>query len=539
MISEAMRLWLILVILAVCDLLCARVVINEVCYDAHGADAGKEWIELYNASDSNVDLSSWKIYSGGSSFGQDFEFPYFVLRPGHFVLIGGDEVPNRHFTHNFSFQNGGTASDGIRLVNADSTYTDTVIYDSPNANSLIDDSGLPATSFAEDAAEGCSLARVMDGWDTDLCAEDFIVESQPTPGLPNRVYADYALQSYQILDSDNGLVLQLYLINLSQYKPAIYAELGLYENAQLVHSEEVPPLEAGEARIVEIWLEDGFELLYAELELEHDPNPANNSLYISTMGGSALAPVINEILPVPESGKQEFIELYAEAASKTSTSYLITDEAENRITFTLPPIPGYFVLCQDKESMLQDYPECPAGFVIEVNSWAALNNDGDSLLLWDESEEIVIDAMIYGAAQAVSGMALQRLLDQDETVIWRVSSPNPGQDNNIHQHELPEHAQKLKIFGSPCDPSKGESITISYKLTDPANLINCSIYDLLGHKIRCLADNQLVADQGVLNWDGRKQNGSYAKRGLYIILWESQSSERGKVMRKQLSAVIR
>ncbi|MDD3562847.1 MAG: lamin tail domain-containing protein [Candidatus Cloacimonetes bacterium] len=534
-----MRIRLLFAAIAFCSLISARVVINEVCYDPAGADFGKEWIELYNASDNSVDLTGCKIYSGGTRYTKDFEFPYFVLRPHRFLLVGGSEVANAHFVHNFRFQNGGSASDGICFVNADSSYTDTVIYDSPNDNLLTDDTGFPASSCAEDAPEGCSLARVCDGWDTDQSAEDFIIESSPTPGLPNHVYADYALSDPKLTSFENAQQLQLTISNLSLYKPIVNAELLIYQDDQLLHSEEIAPLAFGEERIIEIWLQGGYHLLFAQLNLEDDPNLANNSLYISALGTEALPPLINEIFPAPLPGKQEWIELYAPAAASDRAEYVILDAANNRIPFSLPAVPGFFVLCRDRDALLADYPDCPPLAVIEVSSWASLNNDGDSLILFDAAQENVVDALIYTAAQAVSNMALQRIITADESIVWKVGTPNPGQDNTLHQTELPLHDEKLKIFGSPCDPRKAETIVISYNLPDPSNRINCTIYDLEGRVVRHLADHTLVEARGLLSWDGKRQNGSYAKRGLYVILWESQASSSGKVLRKQLSAVIR
>ena len=534
-----MKIRLLFAAVLLCSLLSARVVINEVCYDPSGADNGKEWIELYNASERSVDLAGCKIYSGGVRFRKDFEFPYYVLRPHRFLLIGGTEVPNAHFVHNFSFQNGGSVSDGICFVNADSSYTDTVIYDSPNDNLLWDDNGFPATSCAEDAPEGCSLARVCDGWDTDQSGDDFIVEALPTPGLPNHVYADYALSDPILTSFENAQKLQLTVVNLSAYKPGAMAELLIYQDEQLLHSEEIAPLASGESRIVEVWLQGAYRLLFARLDLEDDPNLANNSLYISALGSEAWPPLINEIFPAPLPGKQEWIELYAPAAATDRAEYVLIDSGNHRIPFSLPGIPGYFVLCRDRDSLLQDYPDCPPLAVIEVSNWAVLNNDGDSLTLWDSAEENVLDAMVYTAAQAVSGLALQRIIAPDESVLWRVGKPNPGQENTIHQNELPEQDERLKVLGSPCDPHKAEVITISYNLPDPSNRVNCTIYDLKGRLVKQLAEHTLVESRGLLSWNGHKQNGNYAGRGLYIILWESQSTSGGKVISKQLTAVIR
>nr|MDK2851580.1 hypothetical protein [Candidatus Cloacimonadota bacterium] len=517
----------------------AAVVINEVCYDPPGADLGMEWIELYNPTPENIDLTGSKIYSGGSSYQLDFVFPYFVLRPGRFVLIGGDQVPNRHFTHNFSFQNGGSASDGIRFVNADSTYTDTVIYDTPNENGLLDDSGNIAMSLAEDAPEGSSLARIKDGLDSDLCALDFRVELNPTPGMLNRVQVDYALSDAQYNPEIAGAFLNIQLCNLSNFAPNHTAYFSLYNGAQLIHEEEISPLDGGENRQLTIWLEESFELLFAEIILEDDPNELNNVLYISSLGSEGLAPIFSEIYAVPQSTEQEWIEVFSPAAKKTYQDYIIYDAAENSIRFSLPPIPGYFVLCRDPESLLARYPQCPPAAVIQASGWATLNNNGDNLILLSEENEEILDSMSYSSADAISGMALQRVMNSNSADEWRLGTPNPGQENIVGHADIPEHNSKLKVFGSPCDPRKSEEIKISHKFSGSAIRANCSIYDLSGRKLRQIADNELLSPEGVITWDGKDNRGAFVKRGLYIILWESQDSSGGKVYRHQLTAVIK
>ena len=56
----------------------AQVVINEVLFDPTGSDTGLEWVELYNASDSAVNLSGWQLYPDGIGyfyFPEDFSVP--------------------------------------------------------------------------------------------------------------------------------------------------------------------------------------------------------------------------------------------------------------------------------------------------------------------------------------------------------------------------------------------------------------------------------------------------------------------------------
>ena len=44
----------------------AQVVISEFMYDASGSDTNQEWVELYNAGGSPVDLTKWKINDGSN-----------------------------------------------------------------------------------------------------------------------------------------------------------------------------------------------------------------------------------------------------------------------------------------------------------------------------------------------------------------------------------------------------------------------------------------------------------------------------------------
>ncbi|HNQ43140.1 MAG TPA: lamin tail domain-containing protein, partial [Candidatus Cloacimonadota bacterium] len=453
--------------------LASRVVINELCYDPAGADSGKEWIELYNSGSQSVDLSGAYLLAGGTTYAIIFTFPYFVLRPGRFVLIGGQEVPNTHFSASFTLQNGLGDTDGIRYQSADGLYSDTVLYSSPNVNNLIDDSGLPGTSFAPVATNGKALARITDGYDTDLCADDFIVEANPTPGLPNRVYADYALSGTTCDPDGDAFLLFVYVKNLSVFTPSAVAELNICQAGENLFNAQIPPIAAGDSLYVEAYLQLSWQPVEININLPDDPVSANNTVLISPETGTAGAVVLNEILPVPASGKQEWIEIFQGARARNPSNYVICDRANNRISFALPPVSGYYLLCTNAAVLRQDYPECPESSIIQVSSWAALNNDGDELYLYDESETEVLDAMNYSAAQVASGKSLERYTNSSGTVLWRLSTSalggTPGQPNSTAGSDLGEQSDRVKIIGSPLDPRSGDNIVVSYSLPDAAN----------------------------------------------------------------------
>ena len=72
-------------------------VINEIMYDAKGADAKHEWIELYNAGANDIDLTGAKLNDGDGTTNHALNAPpknnsrgSIVIPPGSFLLLADD-----------------------------------------------------------------------------------------------------------------------------------------------------------------------------------------------------------------------------------------------------------------------------------------------------------------------------------------------------------------------------------------------------------------------------------------------------------------
>lgn len=519
-----------------------QVVINEVCYDPDGADSGKEWIELYNSGNTDVNLAGARIFSGGANFGEVFEFPHFILRAHHIVLIGDALVEQAVFVTPLAFQNGGAETDAIRYLSPDGSYTDTVLYDSPNSNGLPDDTGLPATSFAVDVPESYSLARRMDGYDTNDCAADFYAEQEPTPGLPNRVRVDYALLHPSTWKAEGVWQFGVWTKNLADISPVISADLRIYLDGIKIDDKIVSDLAAGDSLLVVASLpveDDLNHQVTAELDLENDPDPGNNSVTVDLFALVLRPPVINELMYHPETGKPEWIELWVQTANIRG-DYKIIDAAENECTFSLPGYSGYFVLCSTPGQFLAHYPDCPASAVIGTSGWTVLNNDSDSITLQD-SDGNSIDQMSYSGGGSHQGKSLERYLDSSQQVAWRhsldLSGSTPGKANS-QSVPVPEYQNSVRVEGSPCNPQNGETINLVYKLDSAQSRVNCRVYDLSGCLVRILADYTMITAEGMLTWNGMTSTGRIAPRGRYYISWESRPTDGTKTFRRQFSAVV-
>jgi hypothetical protein len=167
------------------------VLINEVLYDSDEAgDDGFEWVELCNAGTSAVDLAGWTLEGAGSTFGSvtvgGSAALTGTLAPGDYVLVGFGSLTNPGALFP-NLQNGGSATDGVRIKDGSGTVVDTVLYDTNNTNGLFDDTGAAGTSFAPDVGAGHSIARFPDCTDTNDSGADFVDmdTTETTPGGEN------------------------------------------------------------------------------------------------------------------------------------------------------------------------------------------------------------------------------------------------------------------------------------------------------------------------------------------------------------------
>lgn len=80
------------------------IVINEVLYDPEGVDTAKEYIILYNNSDSDIDLTDWDLDPSSAPY---YTLPSFILQSKSFVTIH---------------------------INASGTNTNTDLYDNGSSN---------------------------------------------------------------------------------------------------------------------------------------------------------------------------------------------------------------------------------------------------------------------------------------------------------------------------------------------------------------------------------------------------------------------
>src|SRR5438552_3064605 len=166
------------------------VVLNEIYYDAPGADPGYQFVELMNRGEAAVPLAGYRLEAGdGAGSGRWRPVwsggPDDVVAPhARFVIGEASVLPPPDRVQTVDLENG---PDAVRLTAPDGAQ-DVVGYGALTYAEYF--AGRPAP----DVPAGSSLARLPDGTDTGDNAADFAAVSPPTPGAPNQPERDLAVR---------------------------------------------------------------------------------------------------------------------------------------------------------------------------------------------------------------------------------------------------------------------------------------------------------------------------------------------------------
>lgn len=415
-----MRFYTALLLIFLCRyFLFSQVVINEILYNPGGSDSGYEWIELYNPTDENINLKSWQIQKAGSQFETCFTFDNNILIHSHsFLLVGEEFVTSADIIATLSFQNGGSATDGVRIISPNSDYTDTILYDEPNSNNLPDDNGSIGTELFANVSQGHTIARIYDGIDTNTVADWFDC-SNPTPKSSNIVPIDLAISNFHYEKQEDNYYLFATVKNLSTISVDNFdAMLYFSMDKKVIQQNVIPYINIGDSTYLYCQTPDlpaGYHTFKAEINCLNDNNLENNLSNTSILIG--ISPIIlNELMIKPENEDNEWVEIFNRGNVDNSVDNLfIYDRTDRKITL-YGKIKDYLVICKNKELFNKRFPEADTSKVIQSESWTSLNNTTENLYLKD-AYGTVFDTLYYNAYHLPENISYERV--------------NPYSDNNI------------------------------------------------------------------------------------------------------------
>jgi hypothetical protein len=159
--------------------------VNEVATGTTGA-AADEFVELYNAGASAVDVSGWKVVYRSASGTSDTTLATVPagtsIAAGGFYLLGGSGYAGAA-TPDQSFGTGLASTGGaVGVRDASANLVDGAGWGTAT-NALVE--GAAAAAPPATASPGSSIVRLPDGHDTDSNAADFTVTSTASPRAAN------------------------------------------------------------------------------------------------------------------------------------------------------------------------------------------------------------------------------------------------------------------------------------------------------------------------------------------------------------------
>ena len=254
---------------------------------------------------------------------------------------------------------------------------------------------------------------------------------------------------------------------------------------------------------------------------------------------------LSEVLFNPRSGGVDFVEVYNDSENYLTLkawqlARLAGGEVSDARTITNEELvikPGeYLVFTTDSEILMNEYPKGKFRQFFQVASLPGYNDDEGTVILLNEFNEIIEqfpyrEDQHYDLLEDNQGISLERISFAEpagNSSNWRSAASTegfatPGYANSQAITSTTKPAKLViepKVFIPGNTGSGRDFTTINYQFQSAGQFANVNIYDQNGRLVRSLAQGELLSTSGFLRWDGETNNGSMARTGYYIVLFE-------------------
>ena len=513
-----------------------EVLINEIMADPDGAAvADAEYVELYNASQKTLNLEGWTFSDASTSV----TLPEYYLTANSYVVLsqasdGGSGIANVLTMGSWPTLN--NASDMLALRSATGELIDTIHYDQSWYRSttksnggwsleLIDPSNTCSSSAnwtASEAEEGGTPGSVnsVRSQHPDL--------TPPHPPQVSAIFPDSILITFnEIFDRESALNAE-YTVEPDIEVLSVYADKNLKN----------------------VWLTLNNDLRSGatyELTIRHIRDCAGNlaNTLISAPfhlvePADSTDVIITEILFNPHVGGADFVEIYNASSKFIILDSLSVGNADKsypiRANGEILPPHGYVVITENPEAIMEQYPKSIHSKFIALQDLPAYPNESGSVKLLN-SANMVIDGVDYSEDMHFAlidnpkGVSLERISmaqPASDTHNWKSAASSsgyatPGYTNSQMLSLQPKLLEKLSIVPKVIVPDGDGEIdfaTINYAFDKSGYVGNVRIFDIYGHEVKALAQNDYLAFEGFYTWDGTNGFGQKVRTGYYIILME-------------------
>lgn len=529
-------------------------VISEIMFNPSGNENAREFVEIINLAEEPVSLEGWFIGDGTALDSiVPAEGDSWIVPAGTFALIMDPDY--------FADDDPYDIPPGIPLFTVD----DRALGDRGLSNStgepvlLVSGDGdtLSMVYYSLDCAPGHSWERILPHG-SDL--GDNFHQSQNENGTPGRENSvtppaynpaldDHALTfspTHPHLGDDLMLHLSYRNAGLEPLADVSVTVRILPDNelGMVTFSEAVSPGASSEQVDISVSNCPGGSLGFVAAIVASDLTTSTGDDTISVNLTVTLPPetlLLNEIMAAPSASEPEWVEIFNRHKTPVDLyAWRIGDRvgAPHGIVDRHALIPGYGYVVLSAGPLPALDPGIP---LIPVESFPALNNDGDTVYLYDYAASVV-DSMTY--EKTVPGQSLELISpDRDgDPSGWDTcvdpSGSTPCRQNSIYYSYVDDekgNGGKMRLTVDP-NPFE-ETVTLSYRLPFPLARVRLTVYDRRGRFVATLRDSRESGSEWTGTWDGRS-DGSRLPAGPYILNLEAIDKRTGTVHTKRKTLVI-
>lgn len=522
----------IIVLFLIINVLNTQIIISEVMFNLEGGDSPNEFVELFNSSITQIDISNWIIADKLST--DDFiEGSHIIPAMAYALIVEGD-------FDGILYQ--GLIPDNTIIIPVDGTAIGNNLGNTGDSLFLITDMGdtVDFMGWNTGITEGHSLEKVNLSFPNTSGNWRESLNLLGSPGFENSVSSlgmDVGIDSlWHLPEFPNNFEELHYFLKISN--------LGLQESLVQIYMEQIFQisfnLNTQLDTIVEI-IGNGFDSGLHQIEfmihVPGDKNQLNNSMaepiFISYPEKTIL---INEIMYDPLTGDPEWIEIINNSQYEIDIkNWKILDDLEDNsqgIEISTLLLPNEFKVISDEDEI--------TGFVFQDN-FPSLNNSGDNLYLIDPANKVIDNVNYTDDWGGGDGFSLERItlfMNSNDPVNWGGSvnpfGSTPSEKNSLFVDKIHENGS-IELSPNPFSPDKDgieDELIISYNIPFSYSKLYIDIYAINGVLVKSLSNGVIVPSNGFITWDGYDNKNRKCRIGPYIIKFEADDSHSNNSFKK-------
>jgi hypothetical protein len=540
--SNRMKYYTFLLILTA--LLQAKVILTEIMFNPAGNENNDEFIEIYNSSDSSVDLTGWAMADNAETdlFIKYNGFSDMLLKPYSYCVI----MDSSYYLNSVYYED--LIPDSVlRVMINDGAMGQYGLSNSYNETiKLFDPDSVLADSVTYDyrQTENYSYERSSYTQHTWLKSNTL----RGTPGFRNSVMpfdndlALYAASFPEPIDPHSFNTFSLTVVNaglntVSGFRINAYINGVLADN--VINSSELLPGDSVEVPVDLFFSSSGTTAIRFDVETDVETNLTNNSVSAEIFVPYINPPLIlNEFMKNPASGQCEYIEIYNLSEEGINLGdFSLSDENKANAVFFPDSVsqPGDFIVMA-KDGNIYNFPGILNSAVFIAPGLPALNNTGDIIYLMAKNGSVT-DSVSYSGLGDDSGRSIEKINPAFASCdlnnwVYCVNNGTPTAKNSVFQE--PENigtSAHFKISPKTATPNgdgDDDNLLISYEFDSAYVYLTMKIYNIKGQLIAMPKNGDYSSSSGNVVWNCRSESGKIIDTGAYICLLKAKA-DNGKV----------